>query len=131
MRVARPADMTVAEDDDLGLEENLANLQNMFGGPMIEVSSSWPRGNRDGILSPARIMRTIGWATSNRNHVERLEVKILEEAEPIDVFSEQIRVEETLNLDSIDVDQNYRTRDAFLTRGFEQLMPEITRMYGG
>ncbi|MEQ8897454.1 MAG: hypothetical protein RID23_10190 [Roseovarius sp.] len=66
-RVARPADMNVVEDENLGLEENLARLQNHFGGPNIEVTASWPRGNRDGILNQNAISRTIRWATGNRD----------------------------------------------------------------
>lgn len=130
MRVARPTDMEIMEDENLGLEENLARLQNHFGGPNIEVSCSWPRGNRDGLLSMAAINRTIRWATGNRDHVETLKVKISEESEPIDVFSEQLKGSATLDLDNNDVERNYAVRRSFLESTFNDHMAIIRRQYG-
>ncbi|MCP3878346.1 MAG: hypothetical protein GY701_08130 [Sulfitobacter sp.] len=130
MRVARPTDMEVMEDESLGLEENLARLQNHFGGPSIEISCGWPRGNRDGLLNMAAIKETIRWATSNRDHVETLKVKISEEGEFIDVFSEQLKGSATLKLDNNDVEQNYATRRDFLANTFTDHMAIIRREYG-
>ncbi|QYX56812.1 hypothetical protein K1T73_17565 [Roseovarius sp. SCSIO 43702] len=129
-RVARPAEMEVVEGEDLGLEENLARLQNHFEGPNIEVTASWPRGNRDGILSQNAIARTIRWATGNRDHVEKLQVKINEEPDAIDIFSEQMKVVDVLDLDSHNVDRNYATRRAFLAQSFNDHLPILRRLYG-
>lgn len=128
-RVARPADMEVVEGQGVGLEENLARLQNHFGGPNIEVTASWPRGNRDGILSMNAISRTIQWATGNRDHVEKLQVKINEEPDAIDIFSEQLKAVETLNLDNENVDRNYTTRRDFLVRSFNDHLAILRRLY--
>lgn len=130
MRVARPSDMEIMEDENLGLEENLARLQNHFGGPSIEISCGWPRGNRDGLLSMAAINRTIRWATGKRDHVETLKIKISEEGEPIDVFSEQLKGSATLDLDNNDVERNYAVRRRFLTDTFNDHMAIIRREYG-
>ena len=129
-RVARPADMNLVEDEGLELEENLARLQNHFGGPNIEVTASWPRGNRDGILNQNAIARTIRWATGNRDHVEKFQVKINEEPEAIDIFSEQMKVVEVLDLDSENVERNYATRRDFLARSFNDHLPILRRLYG-
>lgn len=51
MRVAKPADIVAVEHEDNEIEQNLAQLQNVFSGPNIEIAVSWPRGNRDGVLS--------------------------------------------------------------------------------
>lgn len=129
-RVARPAEMEVVEGEDLGLEENLARLQNHFEGPNIEVTASWPRGNRDGILSQNAITRTIRWATGNRDHVEKLQVKINEEPEAIDIFSEQLKVVEVLWLDNRNVERNYAARRDFLARNFNDHLAILRRLYG-
>jgi hypothetical protein len=129
-RVARPADMAVVEGEDLGLEENLARLQNHFGGPNIEVTASWPRGNRDGVLSQNAIAQTIRWATGNREHVQKLQVKINEEPDAIDIFSEQLKAVEVLKLDNDNVENNYKTRRDFLARSFSDHLPILRRLYG-
>lgn len=129
-RVARPADMQVVEGEDLGLEDNLARLQNHFEGPNIEVTAGWPRGNRDGILSQNAIARTIRWATGNRDHVEKLQVKINEEPDAIDIFSEQLKVVDVLDLDSENVERNYAARRAFLAQSFNDHLAILRRLYG-
>ena len=128
-RVARPAEMQVVEGEGVGMEENLARLQNLFGGPNIEVTASWPRGNRDGILSMGAITRTIQWATGNRDHVEKLQVKINEEPDAIDVFAEQLKAVEVLNLDNDNVERNYATRRDFLARSFNDHLAILRRLY--
>lgn len=128
-RVARPSDLEIVEGEDLGLEENLARLQNHFGGPNIEVTASWPRGNRDGILNTEAIGRAIRWATGNRDHVEKFLVKISEEPDAIDIFSEQLKAVEVLDLDNENVERNYATRREFLARSFRDHMPILRRLY--
>lgn len=130
MRVARPSDMDVVENENLGIEENLARLQNHFGGPNIEISCGWPRGNRNGLLSMKAINRTIRWATGNRGHVETLKVKISEEDEPIDVFSEQLKGSATLDLDNEDVERNYAVRRQFLRNTFDDHLAILRREFG-
>lgn len=128
-RVARPAEMEIVEGEGLGLEENLARLQNHFGGPNIEVTASWPQGNRDGILSMSAITQVIQWATGNRDHVEKLQVKISEEPDAIDIFSEQLKAVETLSLDNDNVEKNYQTRRDFLARCFNDHLLILRRLY--
>jgi hypothetical protein len=130
-RVARPADMDLVEDEEIGIEENLARLQNHFGGPNIEVTASWPRGDRNGILNAAAIGRAIRWASGNRDHVEKFQVKISEEPEAIDIFAEQLKGSEVLDLDNQNVGLNFATRRDFLMRTFRQNMPILERLYGG
>lgn len=129
-RVAQPADMQSVEGDERAIEENLTRMANNFGGLTVETSIGFPRGNRDGVLDMASIGRYIRWATGNRNHVEKYEVKISEEHEPIDVFSEQLKVVETMNLENLDVDANYDARRGLLRRAFNTYMPVIQRLYG-
>ncbi|MEC7792453.1 MAG: DUF6731 family protein [Pseudomonadota bacterium] len=129
-RVARPAELDIVEGEDLGLEENLARLQNHFGGPNIEVTASWPRGDREGVLSQRAIARTIRWATGNRDHVEKLQIKINEEPDAIDIFSEQLKVVRTLDLDNQNVERNYAARRAFLAQSFDDHLPLLRRLYG-
>lgn len=128
-RVARPADMEIVEGEELGLEENLARLQNHFGGPNIEITASWPGGNRDGVLSAQAIGRAIRWATGNREHVEKFQVKISEETDPIDIFSEQLKSVELLDLDNENVERNFRTRREFLARSFNDHLAILRRLY--
>lgn len=129
-RVARPASMAMAEDEALGLEENLARLQNYFGGPNVEVTASWPRGTRDGTLNAKALRRFIQWGMGNRDHVEKLEVKISEEKEPIDVFSEQLKASEVIDIDSQNVAKNYAARREFLARTFNERLPKLKKIYG-
>lgn len=128
-RVARPADMDIMEGDGLGIEENLSRLQNHFGGPNIEVTSSWPRGDRQGILDAGALGRAIQWATGNRDHVEKFQVKINEEPDAIDIFSEQLKSVAVLKLDNDDVERNYAERRDFLSRSFRSHMPVIQNLY--
>lgn len=118
------------EGEELGIEENLARLQNHFGGPNIEVTASWPRGNRDGILNMNSLRETIRWATGNQGHVESFRVKISEEVDPIDIFSEQLKAVEVLDLDNENVEANYATRRDFLARSFRDHLPLLRRLYG-
>ncbi|TGN68049.1 hypothetical protein E4L95_02710 [Paracoccus liaowanqingii] len=129
MRVARPSALK-GESASMSLEDNLAGLQEFFGGPSIEITSGFPRGNRDGTLNVKNLLRAVGWGAERREHVEKIEVKIQEEPNPIDLFSEQMKIESTLDLDSLNVAKNYDVRDAFLSAGFRVRMPEILRMYG-
>jgi hypothetical protein len=128
-RVARPADMAVAEGDPLQIEENLGRLANLFGGPNVEVRVSWPRGNQDGMLSRRAVRRLVDWSAANRNHVEKLRIKILEEEDPIDILSEQIKVEKTLDLPPR-IDENYEIRRTFLRQSFQEHYRLIERLYG-
>lgn len=127
MRVARPSEL-YAEMQDSTLAENLAGLQDFFRGPSIEISSGWPRGNRDGVLQ--NVLRAVNWGAAHRGHVEKISVKLEEDDYPINVFSEQMKVENTLDLDSRDVERNYNERAAFLHSGFRTNLQEVLRLYG-
>lgn len=129
-RVARPADMHAVEDEDARLEDNLARLQNLLGGPNIEVTASWPQGNRDGRLDGRAIGNLVRWAIGNRDHVEKVQVKISEETDPIDIFSEQLKSAEILDLDNENVGRNYAARQDFLSRSFEEHAPTLMRLFG-
>ena len=128
-RVARPAEMAVVEGDQRNIEDNLARMANNFGGLTVETSVGFPRGDREGILSMNSINDLITWAGGNRDHVEKVEVKISEEPEPIDVFSEQMKVSSVLNLENLDVDANYIERQNLLRTSFNAHLPTIQRLY--
>jgi len=72
----------------------------------------------------------IRWAGGNRDHVEKVEIKIAEEPEPIDVFSEQMKTSSVLNLENLDVDANYEARRSLLRSAFQEHLPAIRRLYG-
>lgn len=129
IRVARPADVGQVEGDPLDIEENLGRFQNILGAPNIEVSASFPNTDRDGSLHWGGLNKLINWATGNRGHVEHLSVKILEESEPIDIFSEQIKIQDILELDNTDVEAHYEARRDFLKVGFRDYLPVIERIY--
>ena len=99
MRVAKPADIRSVEHEDNEIEQNLAQLQNAFNGPNIEIAVSWPRGNRDGVLSQDAIRRYIRWAIGNRHSVEKIKIKISGEDDAIDVLGETITPSEILTLE--------------------------------
>ncbi len=130
MRVARPNDVAHLENDALNIEDNLERFQQMLGGPNVEVSVSFPNTDRESVLSANGLRRIIGWATNHRANVEHLSVKILEESDPIDVFSEQIKVESVLDLDSRNVELHYGERRRFLYQQFHEFLPTIQRLYG-
>ena len=77
------------------------------------------------------ITDAIRWATGQREHVQTFEVKIAEEDSPIDIFSEQLKIVEDADLDSLNVDLNYNTRRALLMRAFNDYIPILRRLYGG
>jgi hypothetical protein len=129
-RVARPSDMNVVENDKLGIEDNLSNLANVYGGPNVEVKVGWPRGDKDGVLSLKGIENTIKWAMGNRSHVEKLSVKIAEEPDAIDIFSEQLKESATLDLHNSDVVQNYAARRQFLADSFNRNLLTLRKIYG-
>ncbi len=129
-RVASPADMQAVEHDERQIEENLARMTNNFGGLSVEVSVGFSRGQNERELQRGPVNRLISWATGNRDHVERLTVKISEEDEPIDVFSEQIKVKEDVpGIDNLNVDANYEARRAVLREAFDTYLPVIQRVY--
>lgn len=128
-RVARPADMASVEGDMRDIQENLTRFTNNFHGLSVEVSVGFPKGNRDGILSPRAITRAVPWATENRSHVEKFEVKISEEDDPIDVFAEQLKIVKTLNLENMNVDAKYEARRSLLRTAFNDYLPVIQRTY--
>ncbi|MER9258369.1 DUF6731 family protein [Mesorhizobium sp. M0619] len=128
-RVARPADMAIVEGDPLDIEGNLGRLANAFGGPNVEVRVSWPRGDQDGTLSRRGVQRMLRWSTNNRDHVEKLRIKILEEEQPIDVLSEQIKASRELDLPPI-ADANFEVRRSFLRQTFDAHFRTIERLYG-
>ena len=130
-RVAKPSNMNAVEGDERMLSENLARMANNFGGLTVETTVGFPPGNRDGALNFSAINRAVRWATGNRDHVEKFKVKISEEEEPIDVFAEQLKVTETLNLENLDVEANYVARRDLLARAFNAYMPLIQRNYMG
>lgn len=72
----------------------------------------------------------IRWAGGNRDHVQKVEIKISEEPEPIDVFSEQMKTSGVLNLENLDVDANYSARRSLLRTAFQDHLPAIRRLYG-
>lgn len=127
MRVARPSEL-YAEAPDNSLAENLAGLQEFFRGPSIEISSGWPRGNRDGVLK--NVLDAVRYGTANRANVKKISVKLDEDKYPIDVFSEQMMIENLLDLDSENVERNYTERAAFLHAGFRTNLAVIVRLYG-
>ena len=129
-RVARPANMQAVEgDDERMITENLARMVNNFGGLTVETSVGFPQGQRGGRLDMNAINRAVRWATGNRDHVEKFKVKIAEEEEPIDVFAEQLKVTETLDLENLDVEENYNARRNLFARAFNAYMPLIERNY--
>lgn len=128
-RVANPVDMQMIEGDETDLSENLARMANNFGGLTVETSVGFPQGHRHGQLNVASVQRAIRWATGNRGHVEKFKVKISEEEEPIDIFAEQLKVVETLDLENLDVDANYTARRNLLARAFAAHLPLIERAY--
>lgn len=129
MRVAKPADIQSVEHEDNEIEQNLAQLQNVFNGPNIEIAVSWPRGNRDGVLSRNSINRLVRWASRNRLSVERMKIKISEEDDAIDILTETITPSEILTLESNDVEYHYAERRGFLARAFETNRDIIRRIY--
>jgi hypothetical protein len=129
IRVAKPSTMSIVEDGQATIEENLAALENAFNGPVIEVTASWPRGDRNGMLSIRRLTEIFRLASENRENFLAYRVKLAEESMPIDMLAEQLKIEETLDLASDDVEANYRTRDRFLASGFASRMAEISRVY--
>lgn len=128
-RVAQPANMELIEGDERMITENLTRMANNFAGLTIETSVGFPSGDRSGRLNTNAIRRAIRWASGNRDHVEKFQVKISEEEEPIDVFSEQLKVKESLNLENLDVDANYAARHDLLARSFTASMAFINRHY--
>lgn len=130
-RMARPANMQAVEGDERELRENLARMANNFGGLTVEISVGFPPGNRDGILNRHRITSAARWAIGNQDHVEKFKVKIAEEDEPIDVFAEQLKVTEQIDLENLDVKANYTARRDLFARAFNAYMPLIERNYMG
>ncbi|WP_421851479.1 DUF6731 family protein [Oricola sp.] len=130
MRVARPNELAQVEGDPLDIEDNLARFQEFLGGPNIEVSAGFPKGHHEGRLNLGNLNELVRWATNRRGNVEHLSVKILEEAEPIDIFSEQIKVMDELELDNRDVERHYATRRDYLRQAFRDYRPVIERIYG-
>ncbi|WP_375227485.1 hypothetical protein [Roseobacter sp. S98] len=129
-RVATPSDMASVEQSDRTIEENLTNMANTFGGQSIEVSVGFPRGQNDSFLNMGAIRRSIEWATGNRDHVVSYRVKISEEPEPIDIFTEQIKIsEDAPGISNLDVDVNYDTRRRILREAFNTYLPVIRRTY--
>lgn len=129
LRVARP-NIDMVDNPNLPLERSIDQLANFFEGPSIEVSSGFPRGQRDGVLNVRNIMRAFRWARDEVGYVERFSVKISEEPEPIDLFAEQMKIDQVLDLDSVNVERNYDVRSAFLSDGFRANLPAIRHVYG-
>lgn len=129
IKVARPSQMSLFEREGAGIEENLAALERAFDGPVIEVTASWPPGERDGKLSMGRLMKIFRAVEDNRTHFKKYTVKLAEEDQAIDMLAEQLKVENTLDLASDDVEANYQTRDRFLAEGFSVRLDEIIRVY--
>ena len=121
--------MGAVEGNERNIEDNLARMANNFGGLTIETSVGFPRGNRDGVLNLRAIRDGIRWASGNRDHVEKYAVKINEEPEPIDIFSEQMKITRDMNLDNLDVDANYEARRRFFRRSFDDYLPVIERLF--
>lgn len=128
-RVARPAQMDRIEGDLIDLDGDLARLATNFNGLSVGVSIGFPKGENDRSLDMNMIDRAIKWASGNRNHVESMKVKVMEEPDSIDVFTEQLKVVKDLQLDSDDVQLNYETRRAFLAASFDDYMPVLERIY--
>lgn len=129
IKVANPSEIAVFEDGSARIEDNLAALQSAFNGPVIEVTASWPRGDQHGMLSIDRLTQFFRAASKDREHFRSFKVKLAEEAMPIDMLAEQLKIEDTLDLASDDVEGNFTTRDRFLAGGFAARRDEISRLY--
>ena len=128
-RVANPANMEAVEGDERSIEENLTRMANNFGGLTVETSVGFPRGALDRSLNPNRIIQAIKWAAGNRDHVEKFEVKISEEEDPINIFAEQMKASARMDLENLDVDANYEVRRQYFRRTFDANLPDILRLY--
>lgn len=128
-RVHSPTDLALVEGQNSTIGENLQALSNNFGGPSVEVRVYWPGHERGGRLNAAALRNIFGIGALNQNVFDKLEVKLVDEPHPIDVFSEQIKSTDTLDLRN-EVEHNWQTRRAFLERTFTAHLGTLERIYG-
>lgn len=127
-RVHSPSDLSLVEGENSTIGENLEALANNFGGPSVEVRVYWPGHERAGRLGMRSILDLVGLAT-NDGVVDKLEVKLADEPNAIDVLTDQIRSTETLDLQN-EVEHNWQTRRAFLERTFANNLATLEGIYG-
>lgn len=128
-RVHSPRELALVEGQNSSIGENLQALSNNFGGPSVEVRVYWPGHDRAGRLRMPSVRDLIRLGTGNEGVIDKLEIKLADEPNPIDILTDQIRATETLDLRN-EVEHNWQTRRAFIERTFAQNLQTLERIYG-
>lgn len=128
-RVHGPTNLSLVEGSGGSIGDNLEALANNFGGPSVEVRVYWPGHERGGRLNLDAVRNLVGLGTSNEGLFDKLEVKLADEPNPIDILTEQIKSVATLDLRN-DVAHNWETRRRFLRESFRHHFKTLNEIYG-
>lgn len=130
-RIAAPDSASVFEDNPLNIKDEMLKMIETFGGMTLTAQVGFPRGKKDMRLKSPSVHQLVRWAMQNRGVFQAMKVKLAEDAEPIDVFGEQVKFEKMISLDSEDVDRNYRKRHGFLKSSMNAALPAVEDYFLG
>jgi hypothetical protein len=130
MRVARPSDLAHVDPNLSAVEESLSALQQFVDGQVVDLSVGFERSERDALLNKDRLLRLFGWAAGNRANVSKFKIKIEEEGDAIDMFSERLDHRGTVTLDPNDLDAAYQERIDFVRAAFKANRQDLDALYG-
>ncbi|MDP2205966.1 MAG: hypothetical protein Q8K65_06620 [Alphaproteobacteria bacterium] len=133
LKVANPENLSVAENATRSVAQNLNDLKEIFGGPVIEVSVGFGR-QREGALNKRALVSFFGdlirQQEAGYRGVQKIEIKAEGEEEPIDLLLEQVKEKDVLDLSDTNIEEHYRSRRQFIERAFGKYLPSMRATYG-
>ncbi len=127
VKLAAPINLEAVSPEQGEWRNAVRDLQRLSGGPWVDMVVSV--GRADAEIRPSFLRGIVGWlageATEDRGLIRSLRVEGDAEDDEeslhfIDLLSEQMKADSTLDLPEDDPDQSYEIRTAFLQSVFEQ-----------
>jgi hypothetical protein len=120
VRVAHPENLEPMDEPD-DITRSLLTLRNALQAPQIEIHASFPP-YEEGWLPMDRIKRISMdlLRQSSSGSVKKVQVKLDNETDILDLLEDHAKVAGELELDDMDVDRHYESRKEFLRTSFEE-----------
>lgn len=130
LKVAHPEHLNIANASASarGIAQQLRSMKDLFGGPVIEANIGFGRGQ--GSLHKQNVLSVIRFMLANEDQVEKIQVKIDGEQEPIDLLTQQLKGKRTLRLNDDDLDAHYQTRRSYIEHLFRGYLRFLQTTYG-
>lgn len=133
IRVANPDNLSIVDNPkNKSIRQNLITMKEVFAGPVVEAVVGFGKGQRESSLNKTNVLSVVKYlmSSANRENVEKIQIKLDEDIEPIDLLSEQLKFKNKLELNDTNIEDHYLVRKSYIESCFKKSIDLLNKMFG-